>query len=142
MSQTSIASIALMLIGASVPSLAAQCLGYDHEVTLVGTLARKTYPEQPNYESIANGDAAASYFFISPLTAFCVSPGRDEGSPGVARVAEVQLMFSGETDSFGRLRPILGKKVVCRGNLWPQQTGHHHSPVLLADAICKPAKTP
>jgi hypothetical protein len=27
---------------------------------------------------------------------------------------------------------------VCRGNLWPQQTGHHHSPVLLADAICKP----
>ena len=133
-----ISFVTLLLTCASLSSIAGQCLGYDHEVSLVGTLARKTFPEQPNYESIAHGDAAATYFFISPVTAFCVSQGPDEGSPIVARVDQVQLMLSGETDSYGPLRPYLGKKVMCRGSLWPQQTGHHHSPVLLADAVCKP----
>jgi len=142
MSQTPIAFIAFMLLGTFVPAIAEECLVYDHEISLVGTLARKTFPEQPNYESIANGDAAATYFFISPQTAFCVSPGANEGSPGVELVAQVQLMFSEETDSYKVLRPYLGKTVMCRGNLWPQQTGHHHSAVLLAGAICKPVKNP
>ena len=137
MSQIYIAFVALMLTCASVPSLAAQCLGYANEVSLVGTLARKTFPEQPNYESIAKGDAAATYFFISPQRSFCVSPGSDESSPGVPLVAQVQLIFPWEYDSYNALRPYLGKKVMCRGNLWPQQTGHHHSPVLLADAKCE-----
>ena len=141
MSKTPFAFIAIMLIGASTVALAEQCLGYDQEINLVGTLVRKTFPEQPNYESIENGDAAATYFFISLPTAFCVSPGPDEGSPSVARVAKVQLMFTGETDSYKALHPYLGKKVMCRGHLWPQQTGHHHSQVLLAEAICKPTKS-
>ena len=130
-----------MLGGASPAAIADQCLRYEPEVNLVGTLVRKTFPEQPNYESIRSGDAAATYFFISLPTAFCVSPGPDKDLPSVARVAEVQLMFSGETNSYKALRPYLGKKVMCRGHLWPQQTGHHHSQVLIADALCKPVES-
>ena len=141
MSQIYIALVALMLTCASVPSLAAQCLEYDHEVRLVGTLARKTFPEQPNYESIKKGDAAATYFFISPLTVLCVSKGHDESSRSVTRLAHVQLMVSGITQSYEALRPLLGKKVMCRGNLWPQISGHHHSPVLLAEAKCEAIHT-
>jgi len=103
---------------------------------LRGVLSRRTFPEQPNYESIAKGDAAATYFFVSPREPFCVSAGLESGEPAVARVEKVQLIFDSVADPYGALRPYLGKKVVCRGSLWPQETGHHHSPVLLSNANC------
>jgi len=54
----------LFLVGTSAS--AAPCLSYSGETTLRGVLSRHTFPEQPNYESTAKGDVAASYFFVSP----------------------------------------------------------------------------
>jgi hypothetical protein len=132
--------VALLLSGATAH--AAPCLSYSGEVTLRGLLTQHTFPEQPNYESIAKGDAKATYFFISPRTHFCVAEGANsEGlEPAVEEVERVQLVFLGEKDSYGPLRPYLGKQVVCRGSLFHAISGHHHSPVLLFKAKCDAAQ--
>jgi hypothetical protein len=130
--------IALLLACASTAAAekAAPCLTYSGEVTLRGVLARRTYPEQPNYESIAKGDAKATYFFISPRDPFYVAPGGDEYEPAVQGVTSVQIVLSGKKDSY-RLRPFLGKEVDCRGSLFHAISGHNHSPVLLSGAKCR-----
>lgn len=135
-------ALALMLIG-SDPAIGAQCLTYSGEVRMEGILSRHTFPEQPNYESIARGDAKATYFFVSPREPFCVSEGaNDEGlEPAEQRVERVQLVFTDDAkESYRSLRPHLGKPVVCRGSLSHSISGHHHSPVLLWDAKCERAQ--
>jgi hypothetical protein len=126
---------AWLIDGAS--AMGAQCLSYSGEITLQGVLSRHTFPEQPNYENIANGDAKATYFFISPKQPLCVVEGAmGQGERAVGDVKRVQLVFMGVQDSYGPLRKFLGREVVCRGSLFPAISGHHHSPVLLSGAKC------
>jgi hypothetical protein len=56
---------ALLLLDAT-SAHAAQCLSYSSSIALQGALSRHIFSEQPNYDSIANGDAKAVYFFLSP----------------------------------------------------------------------------
>lgn len=122
-------------------SAQADCLTYSGEVTLRGTLVRHTFPEQPNYESIAKGDAKATYFFVSPHEPFCVAEGNDSygaDEPAEPQVKKVQLVFLDGKKSYRQLRPSLTKEVMCRGGLYHAISGHHHSPVLLYDARCSP----
>ena len=116
-----------------------QCLRYSEHVALRGVLSRHTFAEQPNYESIAQGDAKASYFFVTPAQPYCVAQGKNRGEfePAEPKIVRVQL-FLGARD-YDRLRPYLGAKVVCLGTLEHGFTGHHHSPVLLGGAKCRPA---
>lgn len=51
---------AILFLGSASAS-ASSCLGYSGEVVLRGVLSRHTFAEQPNYESIAKGDAAATF---------------------------------------------------------------------------------
>ena len=121
-------------------SSAAGCLTYTTEVTLRGKLSRHTFAEQPNYESIANGDHAASYFFVSPSIPFCVAAGTPNNEELAEQgVTQVQLVFNSSGDSYAHLRPYLGKAVECRGILFHAITGHHHSAVLLSEAKCRVA---
>ena len=124
----------------SFSAQAAECLRYSEEVTLHGVLSRHTFPEQPNYESIAKGDAKASYFFVTPPKPFCVAEGAnaDGLEPAEPQVARVQLHLSSR--EYNRLRPYLGFKVVCLGYLDSATTGHHHSPAMLAGAKCRPTR--
>jgi hypothetical protein len=130
----------LLLGGASAQ--AAQCLNYSNPLALQGVLSRRTFPEQPNYESIANGDAKASYFFLSPSKPFCVDQGNatDGSEPAEAQVTAVQLVFADGAVSYQRLHPYLGKVLICEGNFFHAITGHHHSPVLLDAAKCRPSQ--
>ena len=104
-----------------------------------GVLVRRTFPEQPNYESIAKGDAKATYFFVSPHKPFCVTEGNssDGSEPAEPEVKKVQLVLLHAEKSYQTLRPSLGKEVVCVGGLYHAYNGHHHSPVLLWDAKCR-----
>jgi hypothetical protein len=135
-----LAAVLLLLSGASAQ--AAQCLSYSNPIALRGVLSRRTFPEQPNYESIANGDAKASYFFLSPSKPFCVDQGNaaDGSEPAEPQVIAVQLVFADGALSYQRLRPYLGKVVICGGNFFHAITGHHHSPVLLDAAKCRPSQ--
>lgn len=131
----------ILLLFVSAPAQAALCLSYSSEVILQGVLTRHTFPEQPNYESIAKGDAKATYFFVSPPKPFCVAKGNNSSGdePAEQQVRRVQLVFlyAKAEHSYQSLRRYLGKKVVCRGSLFHAISGHHHSPVLLDDAECR-----
>ncbi len=129
------------LLTMSASANAGSCLMYDGEVTLHGTLSKRTFPEQPEYESIENGDAAATYFFISPSQPFCVAEG-DVANDDLAepRVESVQLVFDPDHLGYDALRRNLGKDVECRGTFYHAISGHHHTPVLLSDAKCHAAQ--
>ena len=131
-----LASALALLLSCSAD--AAECLRYSEEVTLRGVLSRHTFAEQPNYESIAHGDAKASYFFITPAKQFCVAKGKNGGEfePAEAKVKTVQLLLA--ANDYDRLRQYLGSKVVCLGTFVHRFTGHHHSLVLLENAKCRP----
>lgn len=133
-----IALALLLLSGISAHS--AECVTYVGETTLTGKLKRHTFPEQPNFESIEKGDAAATYFFVSPRQPICVAEGKNSDGlePEESAVAEIQLVFPDGKMSFRRLRSYLGEQVVCHGSIYHAHTGHHHSPVLLFDAKCRP----
>lgn len=132
-----IAAVFLLL---STPALSAQCLSYSGEVTLRGLLSKRTFAEQPNYESIAKGDRAATYFFIAFQAPICVAEGQaNNDEPAESGIKSIQLAFPLGKDSYAPLRPYLGKAVECRGSLYHAMSGHHHSRVLLGDAKCRAA---
>jgi hypothetical protein len=128
------------LLAFAGPVLADECLTYSGEVTLRGTLSKQTFPEQPNYKSISDGDKSSSYFFVLPTVALCVTAGdRVNNEQAESKVAAVQLVFPVKEDGYGPLRPYLNKQVECRGKLFHAVSGHHHSPVLLGEARCHAA---
>ena len=130
------------MAGASVSASATQCVTYSGAVTLRGTLTRDTFPEQPNYESIANGDAAATYYFVVLNEPLCVEPSRNKQSTetGEEGVLRLQLAFGQQSDPYDRLRPYLGRQITCRGTLYHAISGHHHTPVLLSEPDCVTAE--
>jgi hypothetical protein len=126
-----------LLLLTTAPAVAAECLTYGSAVILKGTLSRHTFPEQPNYESIAGGDQPAAYFFVLPPQPVCVASGGLAGDePAESQIKRVQLVFSANTNGYTSLRPYLGKQVECRGKLFHAFSGHHHSSVLLEGALC------
>lgn len=129
----------LHLLACAAATLAhGACLPYGSEVTITGALAEQTFPEQPDYEDIAKGDAAATYFFVSPPHAICVRAGGHDDQPADERVERVQLVFEAEgaQGEYQRLRPLLGKAITCGGTLFHSISGHPHSAVLLSKAKC------
>lgn len=126
----------------TAPVVAEECLAYGSEVTLHGKLSRHTFPEQPNYESIAGGDTPATYFFVTSSTGFCVAAGHvADNEPEERSIERVQLVFSNAKESYTSLKAYLGKSVECRGTFFHAISGHHHSPVLLGEARCVPLMT-
>ncbi|MDV7212718.1 DUF4431 domain-containing protein [Azotobacter beijerinckii] len=132
------ALVLLLLFNISAHS--AECVSYIGTTVLAGKLTRHTFPEQPNYESIEKGDAAATYFFVSPHQPICVGEGKNNDGlePAESEVTEIQLVFLDPKKSYHQLRPFLRKQVFCQGRIYHAHTGHHHSPVLLFDAECRP----
>lgn len=139
--KTLLCLLALVSGTAFAAGSAGQCLSYGGRVSLQGKLTRQTFVEQPNYESIAKGDAQAAYFFLSPSTPICVRGGENaKVGQDEFNVKIVQLVFVGEKDMSGSLSPYLRKEVHCEGLLFHAISGHHHSRVLLETSECIPVQ--
>jgi hypothetical protein len=112
---------------------AAPCLRYEPDtVAVTGTLARKTFPGRPNYESIADGDEPETGFYLELATPICTvaSPDSTRDNNGALRgVRLVQLVL--DSAGYARLRPSLGRQLTVRGTLFAAITGHHHAPLLI-----------
>ncbi len=103
-------------------------------VTLTGVLARETFPGPPNFDSIADGDAAETYFMLRLDQPICLSEIPDTSVP------MIQLVFLGNaTSSYEDLQASIGQHLNCRGTLFAWQTGHHHTPILLTVSSCATA---
>jgi hypothetical protein len=124
----------LVLLFFCLPAQASQCMSYSNTVTLNGTLSRKMFPGPPNYQSIAGGDREEYFFFLTLASPICVSPGQDSMERGVSRAKILQLIFVGGGIPSRRGQP--GNDVTCTGKIWPRETAHHHSRILLANTTC------
>jgi hypothetical protein len=108
------------------------CLPYRPSVvTLTGVVRRHTFAGPPGYQSIAEGDALETGFYLHLKRPVCTIAG-DEPLPDRQPLDGVQLVqLVLDKAGYDRLRPRLGKQVTLRGTLFAWHTGHHHAPLLL-----------
>jgi hypothetical protein len=92
------------------------------ELDLTGRLVALTFPGPPNYESIVDGDAPETHWYLQLPRAECWSDFDHQ--------LFYQLLLSAE--DFDRYRSLLGSEVRIRGTLEEATTGHHHTPLVLA----------
>lgn len=141
--QTIVVSIALLIAlfaGSAVAELQS-CLQFEPAVTsIVGTLVRKTLPGPPNYESIKDGDAPETYWFVTTARPLCVrgTPGDDLNRADVSGVSTVQLIL--RHDEYKTHARLIGRPVKVTGTLSTAITGHHHTPVVLDVSKIEPSR--
>lgn len=113
-------------------------------VTLTGILREETYAGPPNFESVAKGDKAEKIFVLVFTPHICTSGSTYEDSTDApnADVEKTELVFLGDSvELYKILRPYLGKKVQCKGQLFDADNAEHHTPVLIqieSKADCRP----
>lgn len=108
----------------------AGCLHYEPtKVVIRGTLIRQTYPGPPNFESVANGDAPETGYYLKLAKALCTEARPDEEASSYTNQRLIQLALSPE--QYAQMKPRLGQTVHVRGTLFESMTGHHHTSVLM-----------
>lgn len=120
----------VMLLGA--PTASADCLEYElGEVSLSGTLVKRTFAGPPNYESIALGDAAEHVLLLVLLSPVCIEgdPGAEANSSAFQGIREIQLVLDESIPA-----ELLGRTISVRGRLFEAISGHHHTRILLTVA--------
>jgi uncharacterized protein DUF4431 len=123
-------AFALCLALAVAAPASATCLSYANRVSITGTLTRTVFPGRPNFESVAKGDEPETYFVLRLNPPACVDADpTDAEIPAKRGITEIQLLLSSE--QYAELRPKLGQRIGLSGVLFPAQTGHHHTPVIL-----------
>ena len=111
----------------------AACLTYTNRVYVTGTLTRQVFPGPPGYESIARGDTPEIYYVLKLDPAACVDQDpTDRELPAIKNVTDIQLVLTHE--QYVQLEKMLGRRIRVSGTLFPAETGHHHTPVLMDKA--------
>lgn len=113
----------------------ANCYLYNSDKSdqLTGTIARKTFPGAPNFESVGDGDEAETGLYLVLAKPICVHPKmpeQDNFEQDEENVRLIQLIAQDDED-FRRLHRFTGLKVIIRGSFDHAFNGHHHTPVLL-----------
>jgi hypothetical protein len=110
---------------------AADCVAEDTEITLTGTIARETFPGPPNYESVANGDKAETYWILtsSEPVAICASKADKPGNATGRPQQRLQLVL--DEKQYKLYAPLLNGRVSVKGPVFSAHTGHHHTEALV-----------
>jgi hypothetical protein len=114
-----------------LPVVAGDCARYEPaSVTLCGTIARRTYPGPPNYESVEAGDRPEVCWVLVLPRSLCVA-GKEGDEVDVAEedVREIQLVL--DEEQYERYGGLVGKRACATGTLFHAITGHHFTAVLL-----------
>ncbi len=118
-----LACVALLI---STGSAAAACLPYEPaKVTLTGTVHRVKAFGPPGFGENPRTDAREDYDSLHLDQPICTigSAGGDDPHAGVR---ELQLVFLGSHAAVP-----LGRPLAISGSLFGQETGHHHTEVLI-----------
>jgi hypothetical protein len=119
----------IFLITTEPAPVAQTCLTYEPDtVSLKGTIKRRTFAGPPNYESVAKGDQPERMWVLRLARPICVAASGDRKEE--KNVSDLQLVFAGAED-YRRYRSFVGRRVTVNGTLFPAQTGHHYTRVLL-----------
>ncbi len=108
-----------------IPGNSAECLTYEGEISISGTLQRAT--------STDANDREETYWVVQLPAPACVAASSTDPdlNPAIDRVDRIQLVLSAE--DYRRYRPLLGQCITARGALFGAHTAHHHTPVLLGE---------
>jgi len=128
--------IIYLLVFISFTAIANQCINYKN-TEIKGTLYRQTFPGPPNYESLASGDMAETYFLLKLPLPKCVADDKEgeKLQENFDSITDIQLVLTGQS-TYNSLQFFIGKPITCTGNLFSAITGHHHTKVLLSEASC------
>src|SRR2546425_11766528 len=107
---TTLSTVVLLMPSAAASSdEATGCLGYEPtNVTLRGSLERRTYPGRPNFESIKKGDEPETGYYLRLSRPVCTdgdSASADAYPQQDGRLVQLVL----EEARFKRLKPMLGR---------------------------------
>jgi hypothetical protein len=107
------------------------CLQYEPtEVTLAGTLIRKTFPGPPEFQSVRKGDRPETYWLLVLASPVCVGEDKsDPASPAQEDIRRIQLVVNEEI--YKKYKGLVGKRIVVTGTLFGAITAHHYTPVVL-----------
>lgn len=125
--------MACLVMGLALPSGAGQdeCVYAGDTVELAGTLTRETFPGPPNYQSIEEGDAPETYWFVTRDEPVCVygwSPEREK----YYRLGELdrfQLVLTRK--QYEENSHLVTDRIYVKGQLFTGMTGHHHTEALI-----------
>ena len=108
-------------------------MNYDpQKVQLEGMLYEKSFPRPPNYEDIKKGDKEENFWLVKTIVKFCVNDTKDNWAGKLVKQSEVQLvLLSSIFDFYTTKKSLLGQKVIIKGTLFPQMSGHHKTEVLI-----------
>jgi hypothetical protein len=115
-----------------IPSLLfAECLNYEPDFNfLTGKIIQETFPGPPNYESIRNGDEPETYCILILAESLCVNAKADNPLySSESEIKRIQLVLKG--NEYQKYKNLIGEEVIVHGQLFPMQTGHHHTKVLM-----------
>ena len=105
----------------------------DTSVTISGKLTIQLFAGQPNYESIANGDAEERTFILELPKRMCAN---DEDFIDPTMPFDRVQVNAGDERLIGVLRAAVGQNVTVTGEAFGSHTGHHHAPlVMLANEV-------
>jgi hypothetical protein len=123
-------ALILFLFILAAHASAQSCLSYDtDDLSLTGTISRKTFPGPPNYESIKKGDKPETYWVLHLDKPICTTASGDNDAE--KDVTDLQLILTQK--QYALYKNFVGGKapVTVIGKLSHAITGHHHTPVLM-----------
>ena len=118
-------------VAASAEESASRCVYAvppDAVVTLAGKLTLQSFAGPPNYESIAEGDAAQQAFILELPRRICFEDG--EFADGSERFDRVHV-HAMEPELVRTLQQAVGREVTVAGRAVGAHTGHHRAPMVL-----------
>ena len=98
------------------------------KATFSGMLTVQLFAGQPNYESIAKGDAEEQAFILELPRRTCANDG--EFIDASTTFDRVHLSAEG-SQFLSVLSAAVGRNVTVRGEAFGSHTGHHHAPLVL-----------
>lgn len=123
---------AAALLAGGGTAAAADCVSWDRPVELTGFLVDGVFPGPPEYESVADGDAALQARMLFLDEPVCVSGPNAEDAEPIDAIELVQITCEMADDR-------LGQAVSIAGTLFPAHTGYHRTRAVL-DCGSKPAE--
>lgn len=117
---------ALVIISATAHSEICQELHIANKITLHGVIVERVYSGPPNYDIGSDREAIKALRLEKKI---CLTRSASEEFPEDANL--VQLYFDPEASSLAR-RALLGCYARIEGELFKAESGHHHTPFVLA----------
>jgi hypothetical protein len=107
---------------------------YEPAVSILsGKLMEDEFYGAPGFGATPDKDSREKQFILHLDNPINVKPGKgsDEALETKTKVDEITLIIDKKTSKF---KHDIGKAVKVKGKLFPAETGHHHTPVLMGDA--------